>query len=80
MKAQRKEHQNSKNIIYYTYNLLVIIYKYMSVYSWKLREKDSAIEKTLDVGEGWSDGSVVKNTCCACRGPEFGSQHPQGGS
>jgi hypothetical protein len=26
---------------------------------------------------GWRDGSVVKNTDCSSRGPEFKSQHPQ---
>lgn len=25
---------------------------------------------------GWRDGLTVKSTCCSCRGPEFGSQHP----
>jgi hypothetical protein len=25
---------------------------------------------------GWKDGSVVKSTCCSCRGPEFGPQPP----
>jgi len=25
-------------------------------------------------------GSVVKSTCCSCRGPRFDSQHPRGGS
>jgi hypothetical protein len=31
-------------------------------------------------GEDWRDGSVVKNTDCSSRGPEFSSQQPQGGS
>jgi hypothetical protein len=26
----------------------------------------------------WRDGSVVKSTCCSCRGPRFGSQHSCG--
>jgi hypothetical protein len=29
---------------------------------------------------GWCDGSVVKNTDCSSRGPEFNSQQPHGGS
>jgi hypothetical protein len=29
---------------------------------------------------GWRDGSVVKNTACSSRGPEFKSQQPHGGS
>lgn len=29
---------------------------------------------------GWGDGSVVKSAYCFFRGPEFGSQHLQGGS
>ncbi|EDL33708.1 mCG148147 [Mus musculus] len=29
---------------------------------------------------GWRDGSVVKSTDCSCRGPEFNSQQPHGGS
>jgi hypothetical protein len=29
---------------------------------------------------GWRDGSVVKNTDCSSRGPEFNSQQPHGGS
>jgi hypothetical protein len=29
---------------------------------------------------GWRDGSVVKNTGCSSRGPEFKSQQPHGGS
>jgi len=29
---------------------------------------------------GWKDGSVVKSTGCSCRGPEFNSQQPHGGS
>jgi hypothetical protein len=28
---------------------------------------------------GWRDGSVVKNTDCSSRGPEFKSQQPHGG-
>jgi hypothetical protein len=28
----------------------------------------------------WGDSSVVKNTGCSSRGPEFNSQHPHGGS
>jgi hypothetical protein len=28
----------------------------------------------------WRDGSVVKNTVCSFRGPEFNSQQPHGGS
>jgi hypothetical protein len=30
--------------------------------------------------QGWRDGSVVKNTDCFSRGPEFKSQQPHGGS
>jgi hypothetical protein len=30
--------------------------------------------------EGWRGGSVVKNTHCFSRGPEFNSQQPHGGS
>jgi len=29
---------------------------------------------------GWRDGSVIKNTGCSSRGPEFNSQHPRGDS
>jgi hypothetical protein len=29
---------------------------------------------------GWRDGSVVKNTVCSLRVPEFNSQQPCGGS
>ena len=29
---------------------------------------------------GWRDGSAVKSTDSSCRGPEFNSQQPQGGS
>ena len=29
---------------------------------------------------GRRGGSVVKDTCCSCRGPQFSSQHPYGGS
>jgi hypothetical protein len=29
---------------------------------------------------GWRDGSVVKNTDCSSRGPEFKSQQSHGGS
>jgi hypothetical protein len=29
---------------------------------------------------GWRDGSAVKSTDCSCRGAEFNSQQPQGGS
>jgi hypothetical protein len=29
---------------------------------------------------GWRDGSVVKNTDCSSRNPEFNSQQPHGGS
>ena len=29
---------------------------------------------------GWRDGSVVKSTDCSCRGSEFKSQQPNGGS
>jgi hypothetical protein len=29
---------------------------------------------------GWRDISAVKNTCCPCRGPQFDSQHSDGGS
>jgi hypothetical protein len=29
---------------------------------------------------GWRDGSVVKNTDCSSKGPEFNSQQPHGGS
>jgi hypothetical protein len=25
---------------------------------------------------GWRGSSVARSTCCSCRGPEFGSQHP----
>lgn len=32
------------------------------------------------ISQGWRDDSVVKNTCCSCRGPRFGSWHPHGGS
>jgi len=28
----------------------------------------------------WRDGSVVRNTVCSSRGPEFNSQHPHGSS
>lgn len=30
--------------------------------------------------EGWRDGSVVKNSCCSCRGQELRSCHPHSGS
>lgn len=30
--------------------------------------------------ESGRDGSVVKGTCCSCRGPGLCSQHPHGGS
>jgi hypothetical protein len=30
--------------------------------------------------QGWRDGSAVKNTNSSSRGPEFKSEHPQGGS
>jgi hypothetical protein len=29
---------------------------------------------------GWRNGSAVKSTDCSCRGPEFNSQQPHGGS
>ena len=29
---------------------------------------------------GWIDGTVVNNTDCFSRGPEFNSQQPHGGS
>jgi hypothetical protein len=29
---------------------------------------------------GWRDGSAVKSTDCSCKGPEFKSQQPHGGS
>jgi hypothetical protein len=32
----------------------------------------------LEAGD-WRDGSVVRSTCCSCRGPRFSSQQPQGG-
>jgi hypothetical protein len=32
------------------------------------------------LGLGWGDSSVVKNTNCSSRGPEFNSQQPHGGS
>ena len=28
----------------------------------------------------WRDGSVIRNTCCSCRRPGFGSQNPHGSS
>jgi hypothetical protein len=31
-------------------------------------------------GEGWRDGSAVKNTCCSCKGLGFSSQLPEDGS
>ena len=34
----------------------------------------------LSVLRGWRDSSVVKNTDCSSRGPEFNSQQPHGGS
>jgi hypothetical protein len=40
----------------------------------KLKE----LERAGDMG--WRDGSVVKNTDCSSRGPEFNSQQPHGGS
>jgi hypothetical protein len=30
--------------------------------------------------KSWRDGSVVENTDCSSRGPEFSSQQPHGGS
>lgn len=29
---------------------------------------------------GWRVGSVLRNTCCSCKGTRFGSQHQLGGS
>ena len=34
--------------------------------------KRLALEKVF---RAWRDGSVVKNSCCSCRGPGFGPQH-----
>ena len=38
------------------------------------------LESLQKVMRGWRDGSVVKNTVCSSRGPEFNSQKPHGGS
>jgi hypothetical protein len=39
----------------------------------------STTVKKMSLGD-WRDGSVVKNTDCSSRGPEFNFQQPHGGS
>jgi len=49
--------------------------KYSTIY---LTKPDHKPHK--EIARGWRDGSVVKNTVCSSRGPEFKSQQPHGGS
>jgi hypothetical protein len=41
---------------------------------------DTGLGAHEKIYRGWRDGSVVKNTSCSSRGPEFSSQQPHGGS
>jgi hypothetical protein len=62
---RRKKGEDNYNILLYTPHRVFIL-------------------KTLTVKKytilGWRDGSVVKSTDCSCKGPEFNSQQPHGGS
>jgi hypothetical protein len=37
-------------------------------------------ERAANIWMGWRDGSVVKNTDCSSKGPEFNFQQSYGGS
>jgi hypothetical protein len=45
-----------------------------------LKKQSKTKTKKQNSKLGWRDGSVIKNTDCSSRGPEFNFQQPHGGS
>ena len=65
-RKERKEREGGKTI-FTKINLPTHFYMWFS-------------EDLKTKNRGWRDGSVVKNTDCSSKGPEFKSQQPHGGS
>lgn len=49
--------------------------KQVSLLNSNKQQKNSDKKPLVILFQGWNNDSVVKNTCCSPRGPEFSSQY-----